>query len=270
MLIFSPNITLTAADAVSTTTPLIGWRNVVTILNVAASTEDVDFPAVNLANPSTVLKWLATDAEETFVTVTFDDATEVDYVGIARHNFGSSEIAVRIEGSYAGVWSVISDEVVPPDDTPLIFRFDATSPEALRVRMAEGDDAPTMAVLYVGRLTVMERGINLDTPHTPFRFSRVTNTIQGRSEAGDYLGSIVTGSHSEMAEQFSHISASWYRSEFDPFAEAAIESPFFYAWRPSEYPLEVGYAKLTADIQPQLNPKTGRFTIQMSMWGLTR
>jgi hypothetical protein len=40
--------------------PLIGWRNLTTVANIAADSEDPAFPAINLANPLTHLQWRAT------------------------------------------------------------------------------------------------------------------------------------------------------------------------------------------------------------------
>lgn len=268
MIVISKALILSPPDEIPLGTPLIGWRNVVTPALVSASSAESDFPAINVANPSTVLKWVAAAAAEQFVTVTFSEVEEVDYVGIARHNFGSAGIPVCIQARYEGVWETISDEVVPANDTPLLFRFERTAPEALRVRMSAGTGAPTMAVLYVGKLLVMERGARIDTPRTPPHMGRVDKVIQGRADSGDHLGTIITGRHTEFSEQFSYLRPDWYRAEFDPFVEVAAERPFFYAWRPIEYPLDVGYAKLSADPKPIEDGSTRRLSVELEMRGL--
>jgi hypothetical protein len=268
VLVVSHALVLSQPAVLTENLPLIGWRNVVTADNLEATSADASYPATNLVNPSTVLKWLATSTAVQYLTVTFSGVTEVDYVGLARHNFADAAIAVSVEALYDAVWTEIAEPFLPGDNAPILIRFEGQSPEAIRVKLATGTAAASLAVLYVGKLLVMERGVNIDTPHTPLTFGRVTEATPAFSEAGDYLGTIITSRRNEATEQFSHISPAWYRAQFDPFVSFAEESPFFYAWRPSQYPEEIGYAKLTDDPQPAVNPKTNRFSVALSMRGV--
>ncbi|KWT72368.1 hypothetical protein APY04_0162 [Hyphomicrobium sulfonivorans] len=268
MLYLSPGLVLAKPQIVHDNTPLIGWRNLVTAANVTATTADPLFPALNLGNPSTVLAWQASSTDAQYLTVTFSGVVAVDYVALVRHNLGAVGATVSVEGLYDSEWVALSETVVPGSDAHLLFRFEETSPEALRVKI-DGVSAPaTLAVMYVGKMMPMERGINLDTPHTPLNRGRVTKQVQGFSAAGDYLGTIITGRHSASTEQFSHISRTWFDAEFAPFIEFAAEHPFVYVWRPAEYPDEIGYAKLTSDVTPSRTPKTGRYAVQLQMQGV--
>ena len=86
-------------DGLNANSPIIGYRNRVTSANVAATTQHPDWPASNLANPSTYLKWRSgagSPLANEYVTVTLDTAEQVDYLAIARHNFGSSKAAVSV------------------------------------------------------------------------------------------------------------------------------------------------------------------------------
>lgn len=269
MLVVSHSLVLSQPAVLSENLPLIGWRNVVTTSNLAVTSADANNPASNLVNPSTVLKWLATSTADQYLTVTFSDVTDVDYIGLARHNLADAAIAVSVEALYAGVWGEIVAPFSPGSNAPILFRFEKQAPEAIRVKLASGTAAPSLAVLYVGELLVMERGVNIDSPHTPLTFGRVTEATPAFTEAGDYLGTIITSQRNEASEQFSHISPAWYRAQFDPFVSFAVESPFFYAWRPAQYPEEIGYAKLTSDPQPAGPPKTNRFSVSLSMRGVT-
>jgi len=268
VLILSPGLVLAQPQIINDGTPLIGWRNVVTVSNVTATNENPNYLALNLANPSTVLTWLAANNATQYLTVTLNSPAPVDYLAVARHNFGTVGATLTVERKVDGVWEEIAGPVLPGDDTHILFRFAEIEPEGVRLKITGASAAPTLAVLYVGKLLVMERGVNIDTPHTPLNFGRSTQVSQGWSDAGDYLGTIVTGRYCEATEQFSHLSPGWYRSEFDPFVSFAAENPFFYVWRPSEYPNEVGFAKLTADVKPSLAPKTNRFSVQLQMRGV--
>jgi hypothetical protein len=174
------------------------------------------------------------------LTITTGTAELLDYVGIAGHNFGTAQIAVSIEGFIAGVWTEIVQAVILPDDAPAIFRFVPQSLPQIRIKLAAGLAAPEAAVVYVGRLLVMERGLYDD--HTPLKFARKLDVVNGRGESGAFLGRIVTGEQVASPARFSLLSPAWYRANMEPFLLAAQERPFFFAWRPQSYPREAGYA----------------------------
>jgi len=97
MIVLGTGFVLSEEDEIPGT-PWIGWHTVLqeSPNNVAATTNSDD--AVLLANPSTNLKWSATTATEQYITVsTFTYAGDMDYMGVARHNFGSAGIAVSVE-----------------------------------------------------------------------------------------------------------------------------------------------------------------------------
>ena len=81
--------------------PVIGWDSVVTINNITATTEDADFPATNLANPATHLKWkngANSPPSDDYLTVSGFSAP-VSYVGIAQHNFGSGGFTLTMQST---------------------------------------------------------------------------------------------------------------------------------------------------------------------------
>lgn len=274
MIVISPTLVLSEADE-PLDTPLIGWRSIVTVLDIAADTEHVSYPITNVANPSTVLKWVAGDATEQYITITVPNNDELDYVGIARHNLGTMGIAVSIEGytEFVGSpsspdWFELTSPQVVADNKPLLFRFEPQSLVGLRIRLQAGSGPAFIAVLYAGKLLVMERGVDVGTDFTPLPFGRQRTVVTGRSEAGDFLGRIVTGSLVQSQVQFSFLRPAWYRSDLDPFIEVSDITPFFFAWAPEDYPGEVGYACLTDDPTPQLNPPTGTFSVSLQMQGI--
>ena len=70
MLVISQNLVLSDEDDdIPEGTPLILWRNVVTIANVTADSEDADYPATNLANPATNQEWRGASDSPTPTTV---------------------------------------------------------------------------------------------------------------------------------------------------------------------------------------------------------
>jgi len=248
MLVFSSALVLAAeADGLSLDHPVIGWHNVVTPSAVAA-TSDPNYPASNLANPATHLEWRAPSIDDLYIFVNVSGVDPVDYVGIARHNFGSAEIPVSVYGYYDGDFHLLAGEVMPPDDGPLIFRFTGVSVSQLAIRMQPGNAPPRAAVVYVGKLLVVERKVYVG--HTPMPHARKSSIVNGRSETGNFLGRIVLGSWRETSVPLSLITPEWYRAYMDPFLAVAKDTPFFFGWRPETYPRETGYGWLTDDPMP--------------------
>lgn len=269
MLVMSSSVVLAEADDIPPGTPFIGWRNLVTVLNVTADSEDADYPATNLANPLTTNEWRSETTAEQYLTAAVATLDDVDYVGIARHNFGSAGIAVSI-GYDDGGWVELVAPQIPADDQPMMFVFTPQSLAAVQVKLAAGSEAPRAAVLYVGKLLVCERGFPVDGKIAVPRFRRKTTVVNGRSESGDYTGRIVTGQWRGFDIAFTHLTPDWYREAFDPFLEAAQDdTPFFYAWASVDYPYEVAYAWLQGeDPEPDTDPVTGRVDVTLSCGGI--
>src|SRR5690606_20831318 len=90
--------------------------------------ELTDFPASNLANPSTtpLQGWRSDSTADQYVTATVSPQVEVDYVGIARHNLGSTQTVVTVEAILADEgadWEVVVEPTTLGDDAPAVFRF---------------------------------------------------------------------------------------------------------------------------------------------------
>ena len=261
---------VTFTDGTGPDHPVIGWRNLVTASTIAADTADSDFPATNLANPATHLKWQAADTTEQYVTVTFGSSQEVDYVGIARHNLYSAQVPVSIEGNSGSGWTELVPDVIPPGDGPLIFRFASQFLTGVRIRLQEGADSPTgpaeMAVVYVGKLLVVERRIYVG--HTPMPQGRTSKVTNGMSESGNFLGRVVLQEAVKSSIPLSLLSPAWYRENMDPFMAQAKARPFFFAWRPQSYPYEVGYGWLTNDPMPVPTAPSNLITLSLEVSGV--
>jgi len=239
--------------------PIICWRDVVTVVNVSAES-DPDFPASNVANPSTALKWKhdATESPESaieYFRIDVSGAQTINYVAIAGHNFSTAGVAVGLEiatdSSPIGGGGGVITPFVPNDNSPIIFLFtspDAESPmsasniEDLRIILVTGTSPAEMAVVYAGEYTVFEQGIQAD--HTPLPLAEEREIVSGRSENGAFLGRITISSQARSNASFANLSKAWVRAQLMPFLEFAAENPFFYAWSPLTYPEETGFAWL--------------------------
>ncbi len=270
---------LVLADSVSgggivdANNPIIGYENLVTAANVSAVTEATGFPASNLANPSTNLRWqgaLSSPAVDEYITLALNTEELVDYIGIARHNFYSAQIPVSIEvlneATSPDSWDEIVSDVIPPNDGPLLFRFTPQGIASIRIRMQPGNAAPYVAVVYAGKLLVLQRRIHVG--HTPMPYGRSSKVTNAKSENGDFLGRIVLNEMTQTGVELTNLTPSWYRTYMAPFIDASKEDPFFFAWRPGAYPDEVGYAWMTNDPQPSNQLPNGMMQIGLQMGGI--
>jgi hypothetical protein len=255
--------------------PVIGYDNLATASAISTDTAAVGFPASNLGNPATHLRWVgevsspAADEHITVVTATGDNR-DVDYIAVARHNFGSARIPVSAEyldqEANPPAWVELIASVLLPDDGPALFRFPPLPYAAIRLRLQPGDAAPTAAVVYAGKLLVLQR--RLYVGHTPMPYGRQTKVINARSEAGHFLGRIVLNQVTTTEVKLQNLTPAWYRAFMEPFIRSAVENPFFFAWRPQSYPSEVGFGWLTSDPKPVNARPNGMMSVDLEMSGV--
>jgi len=253
-LFISPSLVVTPVDTYAAWYPLVGWHNVVAFGNLTATSAASGYPVTNLSTPSTIERWVGGSAAELLVTVSdLDD--EIDYVGIARHNLGTAGIEVSVETLTAepgAVWTEVFAPVLPADDAPLVLRFDAATIIGLRVRLAAGTAAPDMAVLHVGKLVQMQKGLQAD--FVPLHRAVTREKLNGRNEAGDYFGAIVTNAAAGSTAQFKMLGASWYDANLAEFVLAANQgAACFFVWDPDQHPDDVAYCWLTEDASPRFS-----------------
>jgi hypothetical protein len=273
-IVISSNLVLNPADE-SLATPIILYDNIATAGAITATTQDDDYPAGNIGNPSTALRWKASPGSppgDEYLTVTIDQVDPIDALAVATHNFGSGQNTVSVEGSTGGSpeWFELVEESIQANDDPILWRFSPQSLTGIRLRIqpsqATEPTVPYVAVMYVGKLLVLERGTHAD--HVPINLGRKTRVMNGMSEAGNFLGRVVLSQSRSTSFALKHLRQTWYRQHFDPFVVAAQEQPWFFAWRPTAHPNDVGYVVLTNDVQPSRSFDTGTMSITLQMNGV--
>jgi hypothetical protein len=263
---------LTAASDNPLGTPIIGSHNVVSVANIGAVTEADGFPAANLANPSTALHWIGADMSsppaDEYLTVGIVP-TELDYIAIAGHNFGSAGIPVSVEvdrGFSPTMWESIAGlSLTPSDDSPLLFRFAPEILTGIRLKLEPGAEQPAAAVLYAGKLLVVPRGTHTD--HVPINHARVQNVLGNSSESGQYLGRIIIGEGRQTPFALRYLDGDWYDTYMLSFVKTAQDVPFFFGWRPQAYPKDLGYCVARNDIQPNRHFDTQTVALEMQLAG---
>jgi hypothetical protein len=145
-----------------------------------------------------------------------------------------------------------------------MFLFGTITARYWRIRVRNA--IAKIAVVYVGAALAMQRKIYQG--HTPITLSRITETTQNTSETGQYLGRSIIRKGLKTSCEYQHLTADWYRANFDPFVEAAREAPFFYAWRPIQYPDELGFVWTNGDIRPTNTGPRNFMSVSFSVTGI--
>jgi hypothetical protein len=255
-------------------TPVFGWLNAAA--SITATTEADGFPASNLRNPSTALKWVAdapgSPPADEYLTVTLDGVAEVDYLAVAVHDFGTGQNTLSVEAldtsTSPDTWDEIVEEHILANDDPVLFRFMPAVYSQLRLRIQPSPlgTTPLAAVLYAGKLLVVPRGTHQD--HAPINLNIQSTVMTGKSETGNFLGRVVLSEGRSTSIAFQRLNATWYRTYMQPFVAAAKADPFFFAWKPQESTRDVGYCWLTNDPQPSLHFDTGTLGLTLNMGGV--
>lgn len=269
MIINSSALSLPTTGNPSTNNPIIGYNNLVTSGNIVADTSDPNFPDDNLGNPSTASRWAANDNTTQYITLDLTlSSTSLDYLAVARHNLNDTGITVSVEvqTTSGGSWTAVTTPQVPVDDAPIIFRFVPTVLFGIRLKLVGGSTPATIAVLYIGLLLSIPRRFYVG--HSPLTLSRNVTVTNGQSETGNFLGRIVLGRFVSTTVALQHLDPAWYRTYMDPFILASEEAPFFFAWRPSDYPDEIGYAWMSGNPIPANQLPNGMMSVSLQMGGI--
>jgi len=163
----------------------------------------------------------------------------IDYVGIARHNLGSANIAVSVERFDGENWLTVAGPILPGTDEPLIIRFEPAEGVQTRLCLAEGSEPAMTAVVHAGPSLILPPHVQVG--YTPINYGRRIDSEEDVSESGNFLGRPVFNETRETIPRLSYIDGDWYRLNMDRFVAAAARRPFFWAWDPLHYPSEVGY-----------------------------
>jgi len=243
----------------------IGYQSYTRTGTVTASSEATDFPADAPLNELTYEFWRPVSLPATW-TLNAGSIVAVNYFGIAAHTLGSSGNTVTIQSSPDNTtWTTI-DSITPTDNSPIMFLFESVSAQYYRIEITSGV-IPSVGVIYIG--TVLEMLRPCYAGLTPISLSRDTVIRPNRSEGGQWLGRSVIRSGSSMSVNYTNLDNAWVRSTFRDFIDDAVTYPFFFAWRPDNYPEDVGYVWVSDDIKPSNSGTRDLMNVSIQMSGLS-
>jgi hypothetical protein len=265
MMYIAPSVLL-AATGTSLNCPVFLWDNLVTASGITADYADASYPATNLANPQTTSVWKSGNTAAQNIVFTVDPSNPVNAVGIARHNFGSGAVGVKIYGIAADVGAVfvLLADLVPGDNSPILALVASAYYVQIKITLTPIAVAPQAAVIYIGSALIMPRS-------TPAGFVAIKDALErdmlsGIAENGDFLGDLIVSQRLSTSIDFKLLDGAWYRANMRPFVHSSI--PFFYAQAPALLPNETGFCKFNGVPKGQVNQLTGEVDVSLSVTGL--
>lgn len=269
-----------AGSSIDSDFPRIGWQSHLRDLELDAtaitvSSEDEEGPRDAPLRPSTEEFWMPTSLPATW-QFELGSARDVNYFGLLGYNLDGIQILVETtDGSVAGspsarTFETFASDLIAGDDSPIMLLDASRSIVAGRVTFSAAStpsEMPKLVSLYAGEVLECYRGCYGGV--SPMNMNRNTVLYGGWSQTGQLLHQAFRSHGQRGSLALQNLPPSWVRSEFDPFILHARSMPFFFAWRPSTYPLEVAYARATSDIVPSNMSKTrGFMAVSFSMVGL--
>lgn len=264
--------TLTANPATAITPPFplnharILYENVLQGYNSITDTGPTG-TAINAIKPNTWERWKFSTAANTLI-IDFSTAVDFDTVCIASHNLSNAgaTVAVYYEPEPGGVFLEL-DTKTPTNNEPICF-YSETLLDALtiEIRITGASGVPQIGYISAGESLQMQRPFF--NGHIPITDGDVTEYYSNRTESGEIIGQQIRRQGYQTSADWRYIDDTWYRTYFDPFKKAAKLTPFFFMWNLLEYPDDVGFCRISQDINcPMQNGFTTKRTINMTLLG---
>ena len=248
--------------------PRIGIENITNQSNIFDSfTQLSSYPAWLTSTPSTAERWKTSPANYHAWVANTEDS-RVDYVGIAAHR-GLIGRQVRIVYTDVSGINTIYGPVQIIDSSPIFINFEEIEPDRVVVVFeSDSDFALEVGNIYVGKSVFLPR--NIFVGHTPITLGRRVSKLIENSDNGNYLGNIRTKVTLASSVSMSNIDQNYYRDElFNQFHIPAEVRPFFWAWRPSDRPLETGFCWTNGDVSPANELPNGYMSFSFNMTGFS-
>jgi len=238
----------------------IVYENLALGITPTASSSAAGRPAIAATYPTTYEYWTPTTLPATW-SVDLGSAKNVDSIGMVGDMLGCT-VAIQYSTNNS-TWVTVDTRTVVTDRINM-FLFLSVSARYWRVSVSV--QIPRISVIYIGTALAMQRPIYQG--HTPLTLSRTTDLSNNVSEGGQYLGRSIIRTGAESSAAWSNLRADWYRANFDPFVRAARTAPFFFGWRPAQYPAELGFVWTDKDIAPDNSGPRNFMSVDVGFKGL--
>ena len=264
----SRDLYLSGDFAVDPNAPRIGYKDLIGSGSASADFEEANYPATNIQNVSTGNYWRSTDDTTTQYVEFQVSPTTINYFAIAGHNLAGAQLTVQRRDDPADPWENVTDPVIPGDNHAIMWAFLPVVSSGfwrLEIVPVEGN-FPRIAVAYLGEYLTLERRMYVG--HQPSNYAVTSNVTSNMSESGQFLGRVVRNQSLDMnPPTFSNVTPAFWRSYIEPFARSAVTRPFFFAWRPAQYPLEIAFGWVTDPAGIRMTNQSPNGDVEFSIRG---
>lgn len=274
----SNDLYLTGTGSAIRNRPIILWESQVLPAGYSSTSFSAGFPASSMWSGDTYSRWMSDFATLETVTLNIQKfgTANADCIGIAGHNLFKEGINYRIFTSANNVtFTPITPVRVPVNDRTILEYFDATPNLFFRIEFyVTGINKVSIAHIKLGEALVLQRPKYVG--ETPSIIQKRVEKISSKSFSGQHLGSVLVSQGDSFHIAQDNNTALFVRTKKvqDFFAHAHLlqkksngcVETFFYAWRPSDYPLEVQYCGETKDFNAPKNQRNNGM-VEWSMSG---
>lgn len=220
----------------------IGYQNILASVDITGAQ-----PALI---PNTFERWIDSTGQ---MVARFQTGAVVgiDFVAIGAHNLNSigASVSISISPTVNGVFTEVA-YITPVNNNAIMVFFDETVTADVKIEVfGEGAVAREIGYVSAGKAMVMPRPIY--GGHTPIVLTPETTYQQNTSSSGQFLGRNIIRKGISTNFEWNHLQPDFIRGEFQTFVQSAKTTPFFIAWRPSEYPQDVALVHTVNDIHPE-------------------
>ena len=193
------------------------------------------------ANDYTFQRWQlgATSGNWTIQTAA---SADVDTVFIAAHSLAGATILVQTAATAGGAFTTRATVTPTDNSTIAVMINDAGSPYSVReVRLSISDAVSTadVGIIRAGKALQMQQAVFGGVE--PIGLNRIVETRHSMSETGQWLGRTIQRQARRTQMDWAHLSADWYRANFEPFSLALPQTPFGLIQNPSKMPESVAW-----------------------------
>lgn len=246
---------------------VIGYDSIFRLADAVIVGDYVEgYPPENALDDLTFDYWVTEQGtNDQYLTASFDEAVEADYLGVAAHDLHSQDAVVdlqRWDPDVADFVSVLNNEgFVPTSDSPILITFERAASTIWRFKVS-GSSSCRIGILFVGVALPLQRFVRVG--HVPGTDNEDLTFINNESEGGQSLGRSLVRKANVAELQLAWLTPAWTRAHWRPFKVHARKLPFFFAWDTRDFPREVIFGFGDSIPKPALmNPLYESVTIRM-------
>jgi hypothetical protein len=201
-----------------------------------------------------------------WVELNAGESKEIDALGITFDSVGPRDLTVLLESSPDGVvWSTVAEFIT--SSRVALALFAPTTAQYWAVSFYGSGDLPFIADITLGAALRFQR--RLYGGHVPDRFAAVTQFSVNRSRNGQRLGATIVREGLKNNVSIKNLTADWVRDSLAPALEHMRGGlPFYWAWRPQTFPLEVAFGWTMEDVRPSNNGTRNLLDVNFNYEGI--